>query len=106
MSQNDQPLAAVPVGRVSGRDRQQDHGQHLHQAHHSQRQWGTRPLIQLPADGDPLHLIADRRHHPGEHQAPKVGIAENRVRVMRDEAPGTLVRSLADKRFRFRPVGS
>src|SRR5271157_4744259 len=45
-------------------------------------------------------------------EAPKVGIAENRVRVMRDQAPGTLVRTLAVKRFRLqfrfqlRPVGS
>ena len=61
---HDQALAAVAVGRVARRERQEEHREHLHQADQAQGRRRPGPLVELPADGHPLHLGPDRGQDP------------------------------------------
>ena len=79
-----QALAAVPVGQMARRDRQQDHGRDLCKADQAERQRGTRAFVELPADRDVLHLPTDRGRHPREQETPVVAVAEDGVRIVRD----------------------
>ena len=78
----EQHAAAVAVGRLPGRQRQQQHGQELGQPRESERGRGVGALVQLPADGDGLDLAADAGQDAAGQQQAVIAATEGRVGVV------------------------
>ncbi len=78
----EEKASAEAVGRLAGRQGQQQHGQELGQAGEPERGRRVGALVQLPADGDGLDLAADAGQHAAGQQQAVVAAAEGRVGVV------------------------
>src|SRR5712692_8797576 len=62
--------AVVAVGDMADDQRQQHHRHELHQPDQSEVERAADEVVNLPADGDGLHLVGDR---PGDARVPEEG---------------------------------
>ena len=74
--------AAVAVGRLPGRQGQQQHGQELGQPREAEGGRGAGALVQFPADGDGLDLAADAGQDAAGQQQAVIAVTEGRVGVV------------------------
>jgi len=72
------------------RQDQQNERQELRQPDQAEVEWATGDLVDLPADGDRLHLHGQRTEETREDVAREIGIAQQRLALARHRRPRPL----------------
>ncbi len=70
------------VSHVPGRKGEREHRQHLCEPHKAQRQRHSGAFVQLPPDGNVLHLIADVGDEAPHHEQPVVAESQRDIGVV------------------------
>jgi hypothetical protein len=73
----DDGLAIEPVRHVPHHQREQEHGQKLHQPNHTQGKRAVGQRVHLPADRNRRHLERYRRADPGKPEAHILWLTED-----------------------------